>query len=129
MERKIVDALPTLAELDPEIEWLSPLEADSFAELWDAPLVESMGRADLVPKLAEYWPKQGPHWDAVAVARGKDGNWLGPILVEAKSYPEEMVSACKAEKDRGLIEQRLAETREWLRKRTGGPSEDHAGTW
>lgn len=129
LEQKVLDALPTLKELDPVLEWISPLENERFAELGDERLLERMGRPDLDGKLKEYWPPRGPHWDAVAVARSKDGTWLGPVLIEAKSYPEEMRSSCAAKDGRELIERRLRETREWLREKTGGPSEDHAEAW
>jgi hypothetical protein len=129
LEQKILEALPTLKELDPVLEWISPLENERFAELWDERLLERMGRPDLADKLTEYWPKQGPHWDAGAVARTKDGTWLGPVLIEAKSYPEEMRSSCAAKDGRELIEARLRETREWLRQETGDPSEGHAEAW
>ena len=71
LERELLDAVPSLAELDPELDWVSPLEDEGFDELWDARLVERMGRSDLVDKLATYWPPGGPHWDAVAVARSR----------------------------------------------------------
>ena len=129
LERKLFDALPSLAELDPDLEWISPLEIEGFGELWDGRLPERMERPDLVPRLEEYWPPGGPHWDAVAVARSKDGSWLGPVLVEAKSYPGEMRSRCEAKDGRQLIETRLQETRMWLRDRIGGPSENHADAW
>jgi hypothetical protein len=125
LNQKLLEALPTLAKLDPAICWVSPLEEDNFHEYWDGDLLERIGRPDLIPKLKAFWPARGPHWDAVAVARSSDGEWLGPVLVEAKSYPGETRSSCAAEGDRReLIEQRLAETRDWL-----DVAQEHASAW
>jgi hypothetical protein len=74
----------------------------------------------------KFWPSGGPHWDALAVAHGPDGDYLGPVLVEGKSYPGEMRSrlAAKNPVSRHRILARLAEARAWLRV-----SEDHADAW
>jgi hypothetical protein len=132
IDEKALAALPTLAELDPVLDWVSPLEKDGFKELVDGTLLDRIERSDLRPKLKQYWPPGGPNWDAVAVARDKDGDWIGPILVEAKSYPAEMQSACGAKPESlKLIEKQLRETRKWLRDRTGSsePSEERADAW
>jgi hypothetical protein len=126
LDQELLSRLPTLAALDPVLDWRSPLEDDKFREYYDAGLLDRIGRPELKDKLAAFWPKGGPHWDAVAVARSKTGAWLGPVLVEAKSYPEEMRSHCGAsdEDARSLIRMRLAETRAWL-----GVSKDDASAW
>ena len=116
LEEKLLSALPTLAHLEPELHWCSPREDDHFREYWDGKLVERIGRPELRPDLRAFWPARGPHWDAVAVARTNGGDWLGPVLVEAKSYPGEVRSRCATEGERReLIEQRLADTRSWLK--------------
>jgi hypothetical protein len=86
---EVVKVLPSLAELHPQLTWVSPLEAERFAERYDAAFVRAIGRPDLVKALRAFWPSGGPYWDAVAIAHGSDGNYLGPVLVEAKSYPAE----------------------------------------
>jgi hypothetical protein len=113
----VLDALPTLSDLKPSLEWVSPLEAQAFAEFYDVgfPVLQAIGRADLENALDEFWPAGGPHWDALAIARGQGGNNLGPVLVEAKSWPGEMRSKISAkEPSRTLIVKRLAEARQQL---------------
>lgn len=125
LDAAIRDALPGLADLAPRIEWRSPLEADGLREYWDAGMLKRIGRPELADRLRAFWPTGGPHWDGLAVVRSKAGEALGPLLVEAKSYPAEMRSSCAARGDsRARIEQRLAETRRWL-----GVTEDHAPAW
>jgi hypothetical protein len=125
LEAKLLDTLPSLADLEPVLCWSSPLEEDRFREYWDGKLLERIGRPDLIPKLKNFWPVRGPHWDAIAIARSRDGDWLGPVLVEAKSHPGETRSSCGAENERrDWIERQLVETREWL----GVPAE-HEKWW
>jgi hypothetical protein len=114
-ERDVVAALPTLAALNPRLTWCSPLEEDAFREYRDGALLDRLDRSDLRPALKRFWPARGPRWDALAVARDSNGAWLGPVLIEAKSYPAETRSKCAAaDERRALIEQRLHETRRWL---------------
>ena len=59
------------------------------------------------------------------MARAADGRYLGPLLVEAKSWPGEMRSKISAsEPSRTRIAGRLSDTRHWL-----GVSEDYAKPW
>jgi hypothetical protein len=88
----VLRALPTLAELNPHLTWVSPLESERFAEYYDDGFLLAIGRFDLLDALRDFWPSGGPHWDALAVARSQDGRWLGPVLLEAKSYASEMRS-------------------------------------
>lgn len=69
------------------ITWLSPLEADAFAEYRDAAFLERLGAADLAPMLADAWPSLGPQWDALG--RTDRGDLL---LVEAKAHVSELLS-------------------------------------
>lgn len=126
LETKLLAALPTLAALDPVFDWRSPREDDRFREYYDGSLLDRIGRSELRPKLKQFWPAGGPHWDAIAVAGTETGDWLGPVLIEAKSYPKEQESSCAAKDpaSRELIERRLTETRAWL-----GVADDHAHTW
>lgn len=121
----VIEALPSLKELRPSLTWVSPLEQEKFAEYHDAGFLKALGRADLFGALAEYWPAGGPHWDALAVAHDSEDEYLGPVLVEAKSWPGEMRSRTAAsDASRQRISERLSETREWL-----GVSEEHATAW
>ena len=122
----VVATLPTLAALQPRLVWVSPLEGQKFAEYHDRDFLAALGREDLVSALAEYWPSGGPHWDALAVARDSGGEYLGAVLVEAKSWPGEMRSrfAGTHPDSRRRILARLAETRAWL-----GIGEAYAPAW
>jgi hypothetical protein len=74
------------------IRWVSPVADDDFAEYNDADFLKRLGVAPEKVSLHDFWPKMGPHWDALGVAA--DGT---VILVEAKAYIEEMdTDRCKA---------------------------------
>lgn len=122
----VLSALPTLAAVEPQLTWVSPLESKQFAEYHDAEFLLAIERPDLVKELTSFWPTGGPHWDALAIARAQDGSYLGPVLVEAKSYPREMRSrlAAKDPDSRNRILERLEETRAWL-----NVPEAHAAPW
>jgi hypothetical protein len=125
LEAQTLKALPSLAETEPELDWRSPLEADRFREYYDGRMLDRIERSDLREALRDYWPQRGPRWDALAVVRSSRGEWLGPLLVEAKSYPAEMLSSCKAEGDRrARIEEQLRATREYF-----GVAEEFASAW
>lgn len=49
-----------------------------------------LGLSALKPSLADFWPKQGPQWDALG--QTKDG----PVLVEAKAHLREFQSPATA---------------------------------
>ena len=128
LEAKIRDAFPTTlggSGIDPDFDWRSPIECDSFREYRDGRMLDQIGRPRLRDALREYWPQRGPNWDGLAVARSRKGEWLRPLLVEAKSYPGELRSFCEAEGDRReKIEERLRATR-----RNFGVDEKHAPVW
>lgn len=74
---------PTIA--GQSIRWVSPAAEDDFAEYNDTDFLKRLGVAPEKVSLHDFWPKMGPHWDALGVAA--DGT---VILVEAKAYIEEM---------------------------------------
>ena len=120
-----LDALPSLKALDAQLEWVSPLEEQRFAEFYDARFVRAIARPELVDALGRFWPHGGPHWDGLAIARTAAGSNLGPVLIEGKSYPKEMRSRLAAKPaSRRRILTRLQETRAWL-----DISEQHAKAW
>lgn len=123
MEDEIRRTLPELGGA--EFAWCSPCRDDKVREYSDAAFLRRLGYDHLVPRLKEFWPTGGPHWDALAVVT-RNGKPAGPLLVEAKSYPGEMGSRCTATSDasRNQIAERLAETRRWL-----GVDESHASAW
>jgi hypothetical protein len=125
LDETTLAALPSLrAAGATTLDWRSPLQHPLFVtdhpfhEYRDGKVLDAVGRPDLRAKWAEYWPGRSQRWDALAVARDDTGTILGPVLVEAKSYPGEFrpkSGGTRAEGDRlALIERRLHETREWL---------------
>ena len=77
---------------DEEVEWLSPLKSDGYAEYRDEAFIKRLGVELKERMLAEFWPKGGPQWDALG--RSSQGKLL---LVEAKSHISELFSTLKAE--------------------------------
>jgi hypothetical protein len=70
-----------------EIEWVSPLASDEYAEYRDQGFLDRLGiTLDNYP-LREFWPARGPQWDAL----GRSGKRV--ILVEAKAHLTELVSS------------------------------------
>lgn len=114
----VLDALPTLASLRPEIRWVSPLRAEAYREFWDAAFLRALGFPELAGRLGEWWPRRGgPHWDALARLEFPDGS-AGALLAEGKSYPGEMYDekGCAASSPASLekIRTALGETQRWL---------------
>jgi len=69
-----------------QIEWLSPMKSDEYAEYYDEEFLERLGLTEVRVPLNDFWPKSGPRWDALA--RTSSGKL---ILIEAKAYIEEGV--------------------------------------
>jgi len=69
------------------LEWLSPLPEDEFAEYRDAAFLRKLGLERLAASLADFWPRRGPQWDALATS---DAGHI--LLVEAKAHIGEFVS-------------------------------------
>jgi len=93
------------------IQWLSPLKCDEYAEYRDQKFIDRLGvNLSRIP-LADFWPKNGPQWDAL----GKSS--FGKLfLVEAKSHIPELISTMQA-KDNGSktkILKGLDETKHFL---------------
>lgn len=130
LNRAILDAIPSLSELHGTLEWVSPLESDSFSEYQDEDFLARLGLVDHIGALRNFWPRGGPWWDALARIRKRAE--IGVILLEAKSYPAEMIGngrqACRA--SRMKIERALAATKTWLGADTKanwlGPVYQHA---
>ena len=84
-----------LPELPEDVDWRSPLAEDHYAEYRDQTFLDRLAgswyyRAPEQPQrdLADFWPRFGPQWDALAVTdRGQI------LLVEAKAHIPEMVTA------------------------------------
>jgi len=80
-------SLRTYAAAHPK--WVSPLASDDYAEYQDEQFLEAIGFPKLSRKLADFWPRRGPVWDALATVEGKSGS-QGVILLEAKSHIMEL---------------------------------------
>lgn len=73
------------------IEWLSPRADDDFAEYRDGDFLRLLSLDTLNTALSEFWPTQGPQWDALG--RSEDQVYL----VEAKAHVAEfLTSPCMA---------------------------------
>ncbi len=74
------------------INWLSPLNSDEFAEYRDKAFLDLLGIRLEKRLLTDYWPIGGPQWDALGMSEAGEA-----ILVEAKSHVRELNSPpCKA---------------------------------
>lgn len=73
------------------ITWVSPRQKDDWAEYRDGDFLERVGRTELRPALADFWPRGGPQWDALGT-----GSMGTVLLVEAKAHLPELTSSCQA---------------------------------
>ena len=100
-----------VGEKPADIEWLSPLREDQFAEYRDQAFVDRLG-IDLPHRpLEDFWPSGGPQWDGLARTIGGQ-----VILIEAKAHIPEMASPATAASSgsRSLVEASLQATRRHL---------------
>lgn len=106
------------------LSWRSPLLEPLFStdhpfhEYRDGKVLDALGLSRLRPDWKKYWPQRSQKWDALAMALDVDDEDVGPVLVEAKSYPGEFRDrggGTRAEGERRKrIENRLWQTRGWL---------------
>jgi len=115
LERAIAGCVPDMAEPS-RFHWVSPLQANQYAEYRDGLFLRSLGLGAMTQKLADFWPARGPAWDALATVEFAD-HQMGVLLCEAKSYPGEMFGGgCKAgRKSWGKIEKALG----WVQNELG----------
>ncbi len=59
LSRGVLRALPSLASLKARLSWVSPLEAEKFAEYRDGAFLAAVGLEHLVPCLSNFWPPRG----------------------------------------------------------------------
>jgi hypothetical protein len=133
LSESIRDALRHELPSSSVIRWVSPLASKRYAEYHDTDFLRAVGYDRLSARLASFWPKGGPHWDALAVVEDPCLNGAsGVILLEAKSYAREMYSGgCAASPaSRRHIEESLGVIKGWLGAATGadwtGPLYQHA---
>jgi hypothetical protein len=110
LSAKIAEAFSNAQVCADEIEWVSPLESQGYAEYRDADFLLAVGLSQYTNQLASFWPRRGPYWDALARYRN------GCILVEAKSHVAEIYGGgCVAsEKSLAAIRAAVALTKRWL---------------
>ncbi|MGH4139449.1 hypothetical protein [Clostridium sp.] len=105
----IIAASPSLLSFigsKSEIEWKSPLKKpeklgkeefyeyrDDFLEVFY--LDDEVNLSKAKEKLREFWPKNGPQWDGLAIVNDIKGQ-KGLLLVEAKAHIDETKSDIKA---------------------------------
>jgi len=123
--------LPQVGGPGLQIEWLSPLESDRYAEYRDQAFLERLGlRLDRRP-LESFWPRRGPQWDALGLVNGKE-----PIVLEAKAHIAELNSPASQARgpSRDKIRQSLEEARRFFcrqgsRTRVKTPARDWLTTF
>jgi hypothetical protein len=122
LNQAILSLHPSLAALEPQITWRSPLREQSYDEYADAAFLKVIDHPELADDLAEFWPSGGPVWDGLATYESAAGAG-GVILVEGKSYPGELEgSGCQAGRSGSQASQRsrikiaaaLRRTQSWL---------------
>ena len=115
LDAAIARALPGIASGIP-FEWVSPVERAEFEEYRDLKFIEALELESVAMDLAEFWPRRGPVWDALARVPLSSGGSTGVLLVEGKSYPAEMRSRGTGASEGSLeiIEASLQRTRQWL---------------
>ena len=92
------------------VEWVSPLKDDNYAEYRDDDFLNILGIKRLNIQLIDFWPKRGPQWDALGRCNDKI------FLIEAKAnIPELMSPPTKASgNSKTLIEKSLNEVKKYL---------------
>ena len=95
-----------------KVKWLSPLRIHGYTEYRDQKFIDLLGLKLNCHPLQRFWPRGGPHWDALAKIDDCQA-----LLVEAKSYiREKKSSGSKASSEASIkkISCSLKETQEFL---------------
>lgn len=109
LNRSVREALQLPPHTD--IEWLSPVARDDWAEYRDGSFLRLLGLAELEEKLGDFWPRLGPQWDGLG--RISTGDVL---LVEAKAHVDELRSSCGAGEKSSA---RIGEAFNWAKSHLG----------
>jgi hypothetical protein len=111
-------------------DWRSPLVADNYREYYGAAFLERVDLGQHVPDLEQFWPSRGPQWDALAVLRRPDDDRPGVLLVEGKSYTDEMLKGAPTTSPPGTPNrQRIDESLSWAQQRIGMQGGTAAADW
>src|SRR5262249_23668572 len=96
-----------------------PLASEKYREYSDATFLHVLGLDKHTEALAKFWPAGGPRWDALAIVTHPRAHAPGALLVEGKSYPNEMLkgscATAKSAESRARIDRALA----WTQGRLG----------
>jgi hypothetical protein len=115
LSRQVIGGLSGIAA-DAQVRWVSPLVKKKYKEYWDARFLDSLDLTEFRKQLKEFWPRGGPHWDALA--KIENVGRPGVVLVEAKAHSSEIYNkkGCVAvAASREVIEASLRRTCEWLK--------------
>ncbi len=118
LNKAVCDALPSLAQRNGELRWVSPLANENYTEYQDEVFFKVLGCGQSANRLKEFWPQKGPCWDALAKLEVEGSpDCKGVLLVEAKSHRVEIFGngCCAKGKSLELIKKSLKETRDWLK--------------
>jgi hypothetical protein len=116
LSKAVIRSLAAVGKNAPSVRWTAPLEAELFKEPVDQAFLLALGLEDAMEAFRQFWPSGGPNWDALAVL-GDGARRDGVLLVEAKSYPEEMYGpGCRATNPTslGIIQRSLAAAQKWF---------------
>jgi hypothetical protein len=72
LTQEVLKALPSLAAQQSKIQWVSPLRSENYVEYYDQGLLQALEHPELTKELNQFWPRKGPHWDALAVVEMAD---------------------------------------------------------
>lgn len=95
-----------------EIQWLSPLETDEYAEYRDEAFLDRLCITLELYPLKDFWPSRGPQWDGLG--KSTEGKLF---LVEAKSHISELISTFKGNNQASI--DKILSSLEETRKRFG----------
>ncbi len=110
LSKLVIDSIG--AGKEKSIEWLSPKADDDYSEYRDQDFLDLLGIKLSTTSLNDFWPKQGPQWDALGRIEDK-----AYFLVEAKAHVSEIISSSQAKsaKSKALINNSLYETGKYLK--------------
>ena len=116
LENAIVETLGSSFPTSAQLRWVSPLKHEGYAEYRDGDFLRALGMQNSANELSAFWPNRGPCWDALGRIE-KDGEFVGCLMVEAKSYVDEFYANDTGAKGESLDKIRTALTRtaEWFK--------------
>ncbi len=115
LERAIIRNFPSLAAANPSIQWVFPDGAVETPAAQERDFLRVLGRRDLWPRLATFWPRQSPTWAALARVDCDLGQ--GVLLLDARSrvddsYSDEAVAKSDVATD--MVHEALQRTKKWV---------------